>query len=94
MSSPSIAELATIISHNTAKVHGYLCTQGLTLPSFDVNAPNKSLIDTEKAPEIEAARIAVVDASMMMHDLMLGPKEHLMNFSVYSYILCIMYCSH
>jgi hypothetical protein len=82
MTSPSITKLAAIISENTAKVNEYLLANDFPLPSFNVDAPQKSLIDPEEAPEIEAARIAIIDASLMMHDLMLGPKEHLMNFSV------------
>jgi hypothetical protein len=81
MTSLSITELAKIISENTAKVDEYLATQGLPQPSFDVNAPSKSLIPSE-AVEIEAARAAVIDATLMLRDLMLGPKEYLMSFTV------------
>ncbi|TVY17141.1 O-methyltransferase bik3 [Lachnellula arida] len=81
MTSLSITELAVIISTNTAKVNRYLLAKKLPLPSFNVDAPNKSLINPQEAPEIEAARIKIIDASRMIHDLMLGPKGHLMSFN-------------
>jgi len=81
MASPTIAELATIISTNTAKVNEYLSNQGLQLPSFHVDAPSRSLVAGD-APEIEAAREAVIDATLLLHDLMLGPKEYLMKYTV------------
>lgn len=82
MTSRSITELAVIISTNTAKVNRYLLAKKLPLPSFNVDAPNKSLIDPQESPEVEAARIQIIDASLMIHDLMLGPKGHLMSFNV------------
>ncbi|TVY28476.1 O-methyltransferase [Lachnellula hyalina] len=81
MTSPSITELAVIISENTAKVNEYLLAKELPLPSFNVDAPNKPLIDPQECPDVEAARIKIIDASLMMRDLMLGPKGHLMSFN-------------
>jgi len=81
MASCSISELATIISTNTAKVNDYLSAHGHMLPSFHVDAPSKSNIPSD-APEIKAARVAVIDATLMLRDLMLGPKEYLMSFTV------------
>lgn len=34
------------------------------------------------APVIEAARIAVIDATLMLRDLILRPEEYLMDFNV------------
>jgi len=82
MTSPSITELAVIISENTAKVNEYLLAKELPLPSFNVDAPNKPLIDPQECSDVEAARIKIIDASLMMRDLMLGPKGHLMSFNV------------
>lgn len=87
MASPTISELAKIISVNTAKVNDYLSSQGLQSPAFHVDAPSRSLIPGD-AHEIETAREAVIDATMSLHDLMLGPKEHLMKYTVKQYSGC------
>jgi len=81
MASTSIALLASTIATNTAKVTDYLTSKNLPLPSFDVNAPSKSVIPPD-APDIEAARVAVIDATLKLHNLMLGPKEYLMSYTV------------
>jgi hypothetical protein len=81
MDSLSITELATRIAANTAIINAYLLEHSLPSPSFDVNAPSRSLIPSD-ASEIEAARVAVIDATLMLHDLMLGPKEYLLSFTV------------
>ena len=86
MISPSITELATIISTNTTKVNNYLRDHGYPLPSFDVDAPSMSNIPLN-APEIEAARVAVIDATLILHDLMLGPKEYLISFTVITRVM-------
>ncbi|KAF7879473.1 hypothetical protein EAF04_000669 [Stromatinia cepivora] len=73
MESLSINDLATIIATNTEKISKYLLDNDLPLPSFDVDALNRSLISSN-APEIEAARVAVIDATLMLRDLILGPN--------------------
>ena len=83
MASSSITDLAEVISTNTAIINNYLNSHKLDLPSFDVDAPGTSLIPND-APEVEAARNAVIDATLKLHDLILGPKEYLMNFTVSS----------
>ncbi|CAG8952635.1 hypothetical protein HYFRA_00009742 [Hymenoscyphus fraxineus] len=80
MPGKTITELASIISDNTAIVNDYITAQGLEQPSFDVDAPNSSVIPLD-ATEIQAARGAVIDATLMLRDLVLGPKEHLLGFS-------------
>ncbi|KAF4633506.1 hypothetical protein G7Y89_g4613 [Cudoniella acicularis] len=80
MDTSSASELATIISVNTAKITEYLTSRGLAAPSFHVDAPNRSLIPSD-APEIETARSAVIDATLQLRDLLLGPKEYLMSFT-------------
>ena len=84
MASSMIAELASAIATNTAKVENYLVSKDLPSLSFDVDAPSKSMIPPE-APEIEAARVAVIDATLKLHNLMLGPKEYLMSYTVGHY---------
>ncbi|KAF7937469.1 uncharacterized protein EAE98_001783 [Botrytis deweyae] len=80
MAQPTITELAAIISANTAKIDNYLSSQGLKPPSFDVAAPTEPLVPSN-APELEAARSELIDATLMLHDLILGPKEYLMKFT-------------
>ncbi|THV55936.1 hypothetical protein BGAL_0002g00920 [Botrytis galanthina] len=80
MAQPTITELAAIISANTAKIDNYLSSQGLKSPSFDVDAPTEPLVPSD-APELVAARSELIDATLMLHDLILGPKEYLMKFT-------------
>jgi hypothetical protein len=81
MSQPSLSELAATISANTAKIENYLRSHDLKSPSFDVDAPTGSLVPSD-APELETARSELIDATLMLHDLILGPKEYLMKYTV------------
>jgi hypothetical protein len=81
MSTSRIEQLAAEIQQNTAKVSNYIRHHGLTMPSFDVNSPLESVIPKD-ADEIEAARLAVIDATQELRDLMLGPREYLMSWTV------------
>ena len=78
MARESITELAAIISENTAKVHNYYTSNGLTPPTFDVNAPNDSLIPPE-AREAQDARVAVIEATKKLRNYMLGPRDFLLS---------------
>ena len=78
MAAESITDLAAIISENTAKVHNYYSSNGLTLPSFDVEAPTESLISTE-AKEAQDARVAVIEATKKLRNYMLGPRDFLLS---------------
>ena len=66
-----ISELATRISTNTARLNDYLQQNHLPLPSFDEDAP----VDLGLSPEIEEARVATVEASAQLQDLLRGPVE-------------------
>lgn len=79
--SEDIAELSTIISENTQQVTDYLHHNGLPFPSFSAEAPTTSLIAPE-ASEIENARLAVIDATRRLRNLMLGPQDYLQSFTV------------
>ena len=81
VTSEDIAELSTIISENTRKVTEYLQQNGLPFPSFAVEAPTKSMIAPE-ASGIEDARLAVIDATRKLRNLMLGPQDYLQSFTV------------
>jgi hypothetical protein len=81
MAQPSLSELAATISANTAKIENYLRSHDLQSPSFDVDAPPGPLVPPD-SPELEAARSELIDATLMLHDLILGPKEYLMKYTV------------
>lgn len=80
--SSKIQQLADTISRNTAIVDAYLKENNLPGPSFDVDAPQQ-LIPLE-ATEANAARQAAIEASRELQELLKGPKEYLMSFSVRS----------
>ena len=71
MSSSRITELAALVQANTAKVDSYLRERGLPLPSFDVDGPVDFKIESD---EIQEARTAAMEASLELHDLLLGPS--------------------
>ncbi|KAL9118984.1 MAG: hypothetical protein Q9187_004464 [Circinaria calcarea] len=75
----SIQELALIISSSTSKVNDYYTSKGLPFPSFAVDAPSSSLI-SPKDEEVEAARNAIIDATLKLRILMLGPRDYLQSF--------------
>ena len=81
MASESITELASIIAINTAKIESYYALYNPPRPSFDVNAPSKSLIPSEEV-EIEKARQALLDATLNLHNLVLGPRDYIQSFLV------------
>lgn len=81
MASTEITELATIIAENTNKIDKYLAEQNLPSPSFNVDGPSKSMIPPE-AKDIETARVAVIEATQKLRNLMLGPSDYLMSFQV------------
>ncbi|KAI1505341.1 hypothetical protein F5X99DRAFT_405240 [Biscogniauxia marginata] len=74
-----IAELAARIAANTTKVDDYLATHSLPTPSFDVNAPLQSQIPNAEL-DIVAARQAVIQDTLKLRQLMLGPREHLFSY--------------
>ena len=77
----SIESLCEAISHNTHKVAEYLRSKSLPFPSFDVEAPRESMIPLE-AVEIQQARADVINDTRKLRNLMLGPRDYLMSFTV------------
>ncbi|KAI9686629.1 MAG: hypothetical protein M1822_003640 [Bathelium mastoideum] len=71
MSTTRIAELSDLIQTNTAKVDNWLKERRLPTPSFDKDGPVDFGID---APEIQQARMIVMESSLELHDLLLGPS--------------------
>lgn len=83
MSSSRITELSQRIAANTTKVDDYYTSRGLPEPSFAVDAPLTSVIP-ESEVEVFKARQAVINDTLELRRLMLGPREHLSGFSVSS----------
>ena len=71
MSSSRITELATLVQINTAKVDNYLREHHLPFPSFNEDGPVEFRIESD---DIENARTAAMEASLELHDLLLGPS--------------------
>lgn len=69
MATSRIAELASLISRNTAEVENHLLADGLPCPTFDADQP-PTLVHN---PKIAAARQAILEATDELHALMLGP---------------------
>lgn len=84
MSSSSISELAGRIATNTALVNDFYTQNGLPTPSFDQSSPLKPVISPSTAPEIEAARQAVIYDCQELRILMQGPAQYLASLSVRS----------
>lgn len=70
MRSTRIADLAAQIQENTAKVDKYLRSNGLPSPSFDEDGPVDFRIEDE---DVQNARETALDASLELHQLLLGP---------------------
>lgn len=72
MAASRIAHLSGLIAVNVAKLEDYLKEKNLPVPSFDVDGP-VNMNHSSDAPEIEAARIAAIEASIELSDLLQGP---------------------
>lgn len=66
-----IIQLAKDILANATSVDGYFKSNNLPQPSFDTDGPVDFGI---KSVEVEACRIAAIEASIELQDLLLGPK--------------------
>ena len=64
-----IVELSTIISENTRKIDVHLHKAGIPSPSFD-----SDLQDIDYAEEIRPARLAVIDATHELNELVIGAR--------------------
>ena len=81
MPGSTIAELASSIASNTARINDFLASKSLPTPSFSQDGPSRSMIPQD-APEIEAARVEVIDDTLKLRNLILGPRDYLMSFTV------------
>ena len=66
-----IAKLAAAVLTNTVKIDDYLQTNNLPSPSFHKDGP----IDLKLSADAEAARVAALEASTRLNDLLRGPVE-------------------
>lgn len=83
-----IVELATRILATTTKVDGHLRSNNLLQPSFDIDGP----LDLDiKSPEVEAARISAIEASIELQDLLLGPTMLLRPMVRFASVLVVFY---
>ena len=73
MSSNSrLVELAELIIANAKKIDTHIQDHNQLQPSFSIAAPTKVVQDG--APEIEAARVAALEATVELQDLLQGPE--------------------
>ncbi|KJK96088.1 hypothetical protein H633G_00028 [Metarhizium anisopliae BRIP 53284] len=70
-----LAELANAVAVHTQRIDGYLRDKALPLPSFAADSP----VDLGLPPELEQSRLAVLEASQELNDLLQGPKDLLFN---------------
>lgn len=66
-----IATLAALVLTHTVKVDNFLQENKLPTPSFHEDGP----IDLGLSPEVELARVAAIEASLRLQDLVRGPVE-------------------
>ena len=66
-----IAQLAALVLTHTVKVDDFLQKNKLPTPNFHEDGP----IELGLSPEVESARVAAIEASLRLHDLLRGPVE-------------------
>lgn len=70
----SITELCGRISANSALIEQWLSSNKAKAPSFERDA-EEEFPSTAGESEIEAARLAIVDDTNTIHDMLIGPGE-------------------
>lgn len=80
MSQSRIAELASAVAQHTQRVDSYLTENNLPQPSFDANGP----VHLRLPADIEKSRIAALQASQELNDLLRGPRELIFDLEVYN----------
>lgn len=71
-----VSELSSIIAENTKKIDDFFAREGLPELTFDPTGPGDFPVPSNNE-EIQKARRAVVLATQELHDLMVGPREHI-----------------
>ncbi|KHO11641.1 hypothetical protein MAA_10585 [Metarhizium robertsii ARSEF 23] len=70
-----LAELANAVAVHTQRIDSYLREKALPHPSFAADSP----VDPGLPPELEQSRLAVLEASQELNDLLQGPTDILFN---------------
>ena len=73
-----IAELGVVVAHHTQRIDYYLAENSLPYPSFDVEGP----ADLRLPPDLEQSRVAVLQASQELNDLLQTPRDLLFSHHV------------
>ena len=81
----NFADLVAQISSSTAIITGYLEKNNLPQPTFAVDSP-RSL---PEAPEIQAARMALIEAAAKIHHLAIGAEDYIWHQSLTVSIPCL-----
>lgn len=84
MAESRILELSRRIAADTEKLNAFLVANELPPPSFSVDAPLQSKIPQAET-EVLNARQRVIEDTLELNRLVLGPREYLMWFSVSSW---------
>ena len=77
-----LTELSSVISTNTNRLQEYFVSAGLPMPSFDIGAP----VDISLPPDVELLRERVLDASTELNELLLGPRETMVDWQFNYYV--------
>ncbi|ROV99193.1 hypothetical protein VPNG_08247 [Cytospora leucostoma] len=80
MSVPRIVELATRIANSTSKVSDYLTANDIPQPSFKLDNAFPGTVPQDAPAEIVALRQSVLEDTAELRNLMLGPRDYLLNF--------------
>ena len=70
----SINELSKRITSNSALVEKWLANKKAKVPSFEQDA-KEEFPSTAGETEIEVARLAIMEDSNTLHDMLIGPGE-------------------
>ena len=73
-----ISSLAAAIAESTRRIDDYLREKGLPGPSFDADGP----VDLKLPPDLEQARVTVLQATQELNDLLHNPRDLIYNHSV------------
>lgn len=71
MASNRITELANSIQTNTSELDQYFSSHGIPTPSFDIETP----LEIDLPDDIEACRVAILEATDELHSLIMGPVQ-------------------
>ncbi|KAI0381216.1 S-adenosyl-L-methionine-dependent methyltransferase [Hypomontagnella monticulosa] len=80
MATSRIVELATRIAANTTRLDEYIKAHKLPTPSLDINGPKDTLVPKDET-DLETARVAIIDDTLELRRLVLGPREYLMSYT-------------